>query len=496
MFVEKYKSGLILLFVMHNIGAMELATVDKDKVDEEKCWRVARYLALTDNKVDKEELNKRNDFLGNNTNPSVQCVIKYSQIFISDKSAVCDFINKIPNMTFSELHTSLYTPESKLNDEEKQYIHFLSQQNMYVFVSMNKDIFTALCSSLPEAYEDHGGFFNPAFHDDVPPDINMVRPDFLLMVAAMNRPQQEEKPKVNKTITRDEMIKELKEMSIAKALSVFRYLTQQGIEMNARFDSIISDECSKGIKTKYTEGKKYYFTYEDLANMTAQSENLLRSVVDYSNKGNRHNIDKRFMITDEHIDHLQLQKKFILQNGLFKNAQIITDITPHTLFEKAKDKFLFWAPHVLIMVAPDLVHSKITGALQGTAGLLVCGVGSSLFGHHVYPVIDSYNSNLDKLSSWFGVNNYAKDRRGMAFCFLSVLHYGSTAMAQKILSWKALPWQVLGGAIYVLRIGASLFALINNEAYINKHAFRRASKAGLPFTLGDLVNGPKFQTQE
>src|SRR5205085_11976603 len=176
-----------------------------------------------------------------------------------------------------------------------------------------------------------------------------------------------------------------------------------------------------------------------LACLSQKNENLLLEIVAQSNKATHNPRDnKPFKIMDTHIESLK-QIENIRKMDCFKDSKspfnqalIITDITPTTLGEEIKDKIGFGVPLLLVMVIPDFVHSYTNGWLQGTVGCAASGIGCFILGCFNF---DSYNSGLAKISEFFGKDNHTKINRGDRYLCLSLMHYLSTAIAQKISSW-------------------------------------------------------------
>lgn len=461
--------GLLLVYA-HFVNAMNLSIVKYNPTDEQ-CLRIARYIALREAQADKivqqHTHQKTHDFLMLQ-HSAVQKVQKYLQTIDEDMNKAITFLRSIPAIKMGDFFSEI----TRMPDNVFNVARLLSQSNMIVFASYNKDIFTVLCKNhLPKEYEDRGGFFNPSNQKGV------------------HKIELDEK---REKISRDEMIEKLREMDFAKALSVFRFITQDGISLLSRRDNLIVDSI-KSRRTVFVPGMRYYFSPEDLAHMTIDLENLLKTIVMQSNQAiDDENIDKRFQIKEEHVDFLEPRKTFIEGNKLFSNAQIRADITPPTISEKRKDKVLFWMPHLLVMILSDIVHSQTNGALQGTAGVLGCIFTSGIFGGYGFHLFDSHNSNVHKLADWFGVGNHKTEGRGGLFMRISIIHSALAIVTQRLLSLHMLPCTVLAGALSIFRAWRIVCDLTNMENVANKNPFTRANKEGLPFTLKDLVNGPKF----
>lgn len=468
------------------LDAMNVASLPY-KPSDEQCLRVARYILLRPTQAEQmvqEHANKSIVKFLKEEHSAIQKMKVYFKTIDEDMDKAVAFLQTIPTIKISDLVSEL----DKNNENVFQVARLLSQSNMIVFASYNRDIMTALFHSyLPENYSDYGGFFDLANQKGVQEkkfDMN----DFL-----GRAPKKEEIPK----ISRQEMIHKLHEMDFVKALSVFRYITQEGITLSSHHDNMVTDSCSKPFGTVYTEEMQYYFSHEDLQNMTVAQEQLLRDIVVQSNQGiGDRNIDKRFQIKEEHIPLLIPHKNFILNNKLFTEAQIRVDISEPTTSEKLKNLLLFWGPHLLVIILPDLVHSQITGIRQNAVGIIGCIIASGAFGGASYRLIDSCNSNVPQLASWFGSDNHRIMHRGGIFMSISTLNSVCTVITQKLLSLHMLPCTILAGALSLFRTWRVVVSLKNMETAQNKNPFQRANKDGLPFTLKDLVNGPKFKNSE
>jgi hypothetical protein len=235
----------------------------------------------------------------------------------------------------------------------------------------------------------------------------------------------------------------------------------------------------------------YHWTHEDCENLTVQQIGYLDEAL------RRSNDNKRCLITEAVVGTLRgngdgAVKKFILGNKKYGTVQIKVDISPSTPWERRKNKFLYWLPHALVMIVPNLVQSQINGIWHNAASVVVCAAGSLGFGEYLYPWIDSWNSDVDKFSQWYGPKNHTKKRAGRDFVFLSIIHSVANLTAQKFLSWQAMPWKILGGGIHAIRAFLSYMLLIENEKMANKNPFNRRNEAGVPFMLKDLADGPKF----
>ena len=97
---------------------------------------------------------------------------------------------------------------------------------------------------------------------------------------------------------------------------------------------------------------------------------------------------------------------------------------------------------------------------------------------------------MAKISEFFGKDNHTKINRGDRYLCLSLMHYLSTAIAQKISSWGTTTWRIVGVAMDGFRALASLYVMNVMEDYSNP--FKRSNKNGHKFIFGDLLRGPKF----
>lgn len=475
MVAKKYPMGLILSFLMHNAQAMELAIPEFKKYDNESYLRVAQYLKST---KDNDIIAKKEQFFKDRGNPHASRVKAYGD--------AAKFINSISDndIPFSEVG---FLKIKELGHDFREAMTFIVERNNIVGLAFNLDILVAMLqNSLPESYQDHSGFFKSEYHEGV----HEPKTDFQGLLRFQQNGRQLKK--VDKGVSRDDMIEVIKKKSVIEALSMFRCVTQQGIvALNARFDTRVDNECTKG--NVYLPEKNYYFTFKDLENMSQECEEISKSIIQKSNEGvGRRNIAKRFKFTDEHVNMFKTRKKDLtfLQNDLFQNAQITTDIPASTTFEKIMDKILFGVPLLVVMMAPDLVHSQTTGLLQGMAGGAATGVGCFMLGQLGVPMCDSQNSGRKKMLEWFGADDCKPIKKGWIFVGLGSMHYLCTAIAQKFLGWDSTAWHVVGGTIHAFRALASMFLISNMEDYGNP--FRRSNNKGVPLTFGNLLNGPKF----
>ncbi|HLC06720.1 MAG TPA: hypothetical protein VJJ26_00900 [Candidatus Babeliales bacterium] len=486
--MKRYALNVVILLAMHTAYAMDLAMVDK-----EKCRRLGRYFAMTEGNAGSIVRKERNTLFARDdcaNNPKARQILACKGI----ATDAINFIGRIPDITLCNVRKEF----DALEPEVAKEVEILSKHNVLVTFALHKDAFTYMCFYLPDSYEDHGGFFDTKFNEGV----QEIKPA-LHFPNHFNFPQKKEQ-KVNKNVSRDKMIAVLISVPTVQALSVFRYVTQKGVEMSSRFDNLITDDSLKGSRTVHTKGMKYYFTHEDLKDMTEEQEELLRLIVEGSNNGKyswqdgeySDGIDNRFKIEDKHIQLLRQKKDFIVNNELFKNAQITTDITSPTKFEKMKDKLLLLISYLPVMIVPDLVHSQTSGLLQGTAGLIACSTGCTLFDQYHYPIFDSCHSDVGKLSKWFGPNNHAKVRMGLEFFWFSTFNYLCTAIVQKFFAWGTMPWKIIGGTVGGIRVLVSLYIMKFENDHTHRNPFKRSSKAGVPFTLEDLVKGPKFNMSQ
>jgi len=486
-----------LLLVVHSVHSMDIIP----KIDEEKCKRLGRYLAMTESTVGPEERRKRNDFFAqaDPANPMIRGILRHKKETIE----AINFIARMPDIQFNKLSSEFKTLDKGVAGE----VDFLSRRSVFAIFAFHPDVLSFMCSYLPKSYEDHGGFFNSENHEGVICRGGGIQnPGFFLVHPLVDDLEQEENyeeenrrktESKNKLVMQDEMFGALQDKSICQVLSTFRYVEQKAIETKGRYDNLIIDSSlNKKPGSVHKKGKKYHITYKDLEKMTNEQLLLLRSIVEQSNKGiGYNNIDKRFKITNEHIELLRPLKDFILGNELLRDAQIITDITPPTVLETIKDKSIFFLPRLLVMVAPDLVHSQVNGLLPSAAGLLATSFGSAAFGNYYYPFIDSLNSDVAKLSEWFGRYNHTRINKGLGFFWTGTLHYICTAVAQKLWSWGTTPWRIVGVTIHGARLLASLL-ILKDDYKRHDNPFERRNKNGVPFTLGDLVSGPKFTEKE
>jgi len=464
----------VLFFIIQGMYGMRCAPRDPDRmiIDDAFCWRVANYLKLTESKIQDNsiECKKRKDFLQINHH-FVRTVNKYMCSVENDMNVAADLINSGLDMTFPVLNQQL----SLLAKSQKYAVHFLCSKKVITYIILNGDIFTAFCCALPESFDDHAGFFNAAFNEGVQIGVTSVL-------------QQ----KTNKKTYRRDMTQKLGEMTILKALSAFRYVAQKGIHLADRFDFVdVGSSCKIATPLVHTPDQVYYFTYEDLKDMPQYTEELLRTVVDQSNDAKAaFDIKRRFEIKEEHIPYFALAKKFINRNELFQQAQVLVDISRPSLFEEIRDNLLFGMPYVIIMVLSDWVYYRAGGFFES---LLVNFTFSYPFGYFIYPLLDTCNSNVKKLSEWVGSDNHTKMRKGGFLYGVSTMNSLYVAIAQMFVEWGTPQWRIVGQGLLGLRI----FVLLSMMSFRDKcdDIFKRSNKEGLPYTLKDVINGPKFSTR-
>lgn len=494
--MKKFTGLVFVLLAMHTIQAMNVVK----PLTNEQCMRVALYLSFPKNSLAKDrfEKKKKKELFCNH--PVVQKVSNFLLTIDKDTDEAIAFLSNIPSMKPGEM----ISETKKLQENVRLIGGILSRSNTLVFMTYNQDFFAAMCQAcLPEIYEDRSGFFNGKYNSEAR-EINSKNP-----------------PLHKIFFTREEMVLELSKKNFQEAFSFFRFAEmKKSRPSKGRMERIVSDSsCTKVANIQRIPSLDYQWTYEDYDNLTDLQRLSLDTILECSNNYGNGNIifdwdedkDPRYVIIDKDINMFAPQKDekksnpnekkpnpvvgFILGNDKYGNALIKTDISPSTKWENFCNKLLYWGPYALVMIIPDLVQSQINGVYSSAIGIAVCTAGSFGFGEYIYPTIDSYNSNVYKLSQWFGPNNHRKKRAGSDFVYLSVISSLANLVAQKFLSWPALPWKVLGGGIHAIRALLSGMTLINMENTVNKDPFDRKNKDGASFTMRDLVNGPKFAEQ-
>jgi hypothetical protein len=446
---------------------------------DEQCMRVARYIQW--GKLDeKHELNK-NKFL-ECSHPAAQKVKQFLSTIDEDVHQAIQFISSISTISLNNLYSQRqnHTSNVRLLADE------LSQSNIFVGIACNKDVFAAMChASLPEKYEDRAGFFSEKSNSQVREVNSEDRPAYPVL-------------------SQKEMVKKLQTFPLAKALYVFTFVDIPQCPLSKiKYDrELINDSSFKDLtETRVVPRMDYQWTYEDCKNLTTQQMAYLDASVHGLNNTDWEN-DNRLVITDEvmHVFNFKKNKNdtnpvqdFILNNEKYGNQRIKPDITPSTPWENIRNKFLCIVPHGLAMIIPDLIQSQTNGVYDSAKGIAICAAGSFCFGQFVYPIIDSYNSDVCKFSKWYGPKNYKKTRVGREFVWISLISSLANVIAQRYLSWSATPWKILGGGIHIVRAFLSCIVLINIEDFYNKSPYRRhLNEKGVSFTLKDLANGPKF----
>ena len=298
-----YFSLLFITFLLNNtINAMD----EPYNPSDEKCLRVARYIALRRSEVDQKTRQEMDNFLAQEH--SVAQRVKNGVLTIDATKDMFFFLRSL-----SALPADHYTLQS-----------------------CNKDIFVAMCQGyLPKSLEDYGGFFNPENYKGVHKKEANPAGHLLMGIAVGNgQGKKEEIP----TISQAEMIQSLQAMDFAKALSVFRYITQKPLIAPSHFDSMLVDSSIKGSRIiQYTPGMCYYFSYDDLQKITPDDEALLQDMLIKFKKGrDSYNIDEFFEIKEKNIGALKRLKEFILNNELLRSIQIRVDMPATTEDEKKK----------------------------------------------------------------------------------------------------------------------------------------------------------------
>ena len=498
MLAKKYSVGLMLSFLMCTMQAMELVVVPNlKKFDEESYLRVALYLKTTENRLhseekkDAEEIEKRKQFLEDKNNPHAQAVQKYMPSIQQDVDNVIKFIATLVAdieedklLKVSALHTEL----DKCSLEHRQVIAFVAKRNIVSAIIFSEDVFDCLCNrALPEFYEDHSGFFRPEFRKKNNKEEEIDAYDMFK--------SRQKKEIIDNKISRKDMTELIKDMPPLKALSAFRFVSQKcvAVDSKARFDSRVENECVKG--TIYTPKNEYYFTFEELSHLSQELEGMLRSIVQKSNEGvGRWKIDKRFKFTDDNIALLKLEKEFLpcLKNDVFTKAQITTDLATPTKFERIMDTILFGVPLLVVVLAPSWVACQTTGLLQGAGGCAATAIGCFIIGQGITPQLDSYNSGYRQLTQCFGEKNCKPITKGWQFALLGSMNHTAAILAETLWGCNSAILRNIGGAVHGIRSLVSLYVMSMMENYGNP--FKRSNAKGVPFTFGDLLSGPKFNS--
>ncbi|HJZ23522.1 MAG TPA: hypothetical protein VJ201_03645 [Candidatus Babeliales bacterium] len=485
--MKRYVLNVVLLLVMHTAYAMDLV-----KVDEEKCLRIGRYLAMTERTASpKEREDRKTFFAGDHTNnPEIQQILKDKEIV----TAAINFIGRIPDIKFCEVRAEFAQLYQKIASE----VELLSGRNVLVCFSLHKDVFAVLCKNhLPESFDDESGFFDPSHHKGV----------------QISDPYDQKKDEINKPTILDNknMTEQLQKMPFGKALYGFNYASRPKKSMQMITQREVStDDCLKGcIIKRVGERNKitYVLTYEEYIAMSAPLRKLLDDIIGQSGQKYADG-GMSFKITDEHVtlmhstmEELSKDKpeelarlKALLNKKIFVEAKIRVDIPSATFWQKIKDRFLFGFPFFVVTIIPDFVNRQATGLFETLAGGVVCVAGSSIFGEYVYPFVDSYNFNVDGLSKWYGVNNHRRLKRGSTFLCLSAVNYVCSAIGQKFWSYGTIPWRLVGATIHIVRMVPSTAILAYLEEY--SALSKRRNDDGKSHTFGrDLLNGPKFNQQ-
>src|SRR5688500_6339527 len=134
--------GFVLLLIVQGMSAMDTPIIRYNPTDEQ-CLRVARYIALrktqADQIVQQHMYQKTHDVLMLQ-HPVVQKVNIYLKTIDKDADKAIAFLQGIPSMKMCDFISELDT----LDENVFKVARLLSQSNMIVFASYNKDVFTAL----------------------------------------------------------------------------------------------------------------------------------------------------------------------------------------------------------------------------------------------------------------------------------------------------------------------------------------------------------------
>ena len=498
--MKNFTQSVFVLLVIHTVQAMDVVK-EGYNLTGQQCMRIALYLNIPKNKTKK-------DFF-TNRDPSGCCnfqVIKKVKRFLlnldNDTNKAVDFLKNIPSIKIGDMQSQII----KLGTKVKLIANELSRSNMFVFVVYNRDFVSAMFEAcLPETYEDRAGFFNEKSNDQA-------------------RIVDSDKPLAYPVLTKAEMISKLSDKNFEDAFAFLHFVEIKKSNLSRRRTERVvpDDSCVKVSTFKRIPPMDYQWNIEDYKYSTGLQRMCMDMILKCSNEygvlGHVGLIDddedSRYVIAEKDISTLNLPKvnpeeakvnpeegkkkadnyvkSFILRNAQYGSAQIKVDITPSTKEELIHDKLLYCLPYALVMIVPDLVQAEISGMWHSAAGVVLCAAASFGFGEYGYPRIDSHNSHVHKLSEWYGRENHRKKRVGSDFIFMSIISSLAHIAAQKLLSWPALSWKILGGTIHVMRALISSVALIDGENRANHNPFNRRNKDGVSFTLLDLANGAKF----
>lgn len=196
----------------------------------------------------------------------------------------------------------------------------------------------------------------------------------------------------------------------------------------------------------------------------------------------------------------------------FEELCITTDLTPVTVCEhvrtvvgKVQDTVFYHGPLLLCAGAPHMILHKEPGITKGFFGFIACAIGGFIMGNYLYPVLDSYNSGVYKLSQWFGDKNHKLIQRGMRFStdimkhfIVSTLFYIASEISYQLIDCKEVASIIcykvcflLQALSFLLQFAVYCQSCSHLENYSNP--FNRSSAKKRYFTLGDLLEGPIYK---
>jgi hypothetical protein len=252
--------------------------------------------------------------------------------------------------------------------------------------------------------------------------------------------------------------------------------------------------------------KSYGLSFEDYSNTTHEQRALLKKIAQDHNAGRYGKFDKRYKMTQADIDLLLPIKEIIDRNDLYRLLQVNIDVPSKTKYDSFKDTLLFAVPlGITEGIVPHMIYTHVDGKLQGLLGSgASCGAGF-LIGRWIFPLFDFFNSDAQKLRKFFGNQNRTVFEKKQSFALLGIFHFIAHAIAQKLLSCQALPWQALGYTVHGLRLLSATLNIADLRSHLrgsslwifadifhlkkHEHILERRNADDKSYTLGDLLNG-------
>jgi WD40 repeat protein len=231
------------------------------------------------------------------------------------------------------------------------------------------------------------------------------------------------------------------------------------------------------LRDYYMRQRRLGLSLEDYLRTNQEQRKCLHNVLDGDYEGD---IKERYKMTRANIDVLLPIKDIIEKTKKLHNAPIQCDISPKTKSDEIKDILTIAVP---LGIAHGVVPFMLTRdeQYQGLWGSAVNSGISLVIGGIFLPLCDFFNYDTANIRKWFGISRVAALRKGKEFAFMGFFHFGMNALAEQLLSWKEMPYQILGYASHGLRLawyGYDVYELMAEQK--NKNNIDK-------FTLGDLL---------